>query len=472
VRTRQSDAGSRLISLLLILCAAACVSLMLAGRAHASSPIAEEAATSHSLAVATTAKVRVHKALTGHARALKSCHRHRRQCSHDARVVQQDTQELKSVSRKITKLKTTLSHHGARDGSAGSGDAVTTPVSSDTSSGSGAIGAAPLTPSSIPVSSTPTSSAPLEGGSFTMGVVSGSSLSYELPFIQKLGAHTARMEFSINTPISQMAPILESYAKAGIRPLLLAGFEGGMPSPTEAQNLASWAAEFGPGGSLWKGKSYPAGTAVTDIEFGNETSYTYQYSDNSSTGYASRAQAYALRFKEAATAIQAANLSVGLLAQGDSGGSGPEWVNQMFKAVPDLGRYVAGWTIHPYGPEWQSRIDNLISTTQADGAPSTIPVYVTEWGLDSDNGRCLEYNFGWNKCMTYEEAASVLSSTVSSMHARYGSRLAAMYLFQAHDQQPAGVSTSLESHFGALQNDGEAKGAYTSVVESLLSTNP
>ena len=114
-----------------------------------------------------------------------------------------------------------------------------------------------------------------------------------------------------------------------------------MPSAAEAQNLANWASEFGPGGSVWKGQSYPAGTAVTDIEFGNETSYTYQYSNNSASAYASRAQTYALRFKEAATAIQAVTPSVGLLAQGDSGGRGPEWVNQMFK------HFKCGKEIHP-----------------------------------------------------------------------------------------------------------------------------
>jgi hypothetical protein len=474
VRTRQDDAGSRLTSLLLILCATSCIFLLLAGRAHASSPVAKESATSRSLAVATTASVRVHKALASHTRALKRCRRHHAaRCSHEARVVRQEAQELKSVSRKITKLKSTLSGQGgqgsgAGSGSAGSGGASKKPAGS--TSGSGSTSPAPTT--SAPVTGTPTPSTSLGGGSFTMGVVSGSGLSFELPFIQKLGAHTARLEFAINTPISQMAPIVESYAKAGIRPLLLAGFAGGMPSAAEAQNLANWASEFGPGGSVWKGQSYPAGTAVTDIEFGNETSYTYQYSNNSASAYASRAQAYALRFKEAATAIQAVTPSVGLLAQGDSGGSGPEWVNQMFKAVPNLGQYVAGWTIHPYGPEWQSRIDNLISTTQADGAPSTIPVYITEWGLDSDNGRCLEYNFGFNKCMTYEEAANVLSSTVSAMTARYGSRLAALYLFQTNDQQAAGTGTSLESHFGALQLSGEPKGSFTSVVESLLANNP
>jgi hypothetical protein len=66
----------------------------------------------------------------------------------------------------------------------------------------------------------------------------------------------------------------------------------------------------------------------------------------------------------------------------------------------------------------------------------------------------------------------VLGTTVASMHARYGSRLAAVYVYQAHDQQPTGVATDLESHFGTLQQNGEAKGAYTSTVQTLLSANP
>jgi hypothetical protein len=312
-----------------------------------------------------------------------------------------------------------------------------------------------------------------------MGVVAGSALMFERPFIQKLGAHTARMEFEINTPTSQMAPTIEAYALAGIKPLLLASFHGTLPTTAEAQNLASWASAFGPGGTLWQGKSFPAGTAVTDIEFGNETSYAYQYSDTSKasnwyalSSYASRAQTYALRFKDAQVAIQAANSKVGLLAQADDGDSGSSaWVDNMFAAVPDLAGRVAGWTVHPYGPKWQRKIDKLVSSTAANGAPGTIPIYITEWGLASDNGRCLSDNYGWNTCMTFGEAATTLGSAVSAMKARYG-RLAAFYLYQAHDQAATGTSTDRESYFGAFQSNEAPKGAYTTTVESLLSTNP
>jgi len=322
--------------------------------------------------------------------------------------------------------------------------------------------------------------APLSSGPFEMGVVAGSAIEYELPYIQELGAHTARMEFSINTPVSQMESIVGAYAQAGVRPLLLAGFEGRIPSTPEAQNLASWAAAFGPGGTFWQGKNYPASAAVTDIEFGNETSYSYQFSDTSSASnwyalpsYVARAQNYALRFKDAETAIQASNPNVGLLAQADDGGSGtPTWVNNMFAAVPDLASRVAGWTVHPYGPQWEATINRLVSSTKAAGAPSTIPIYATEFGISSDNGRCLQENFGFNKCMTYSEAASTLESSISAMRAKYGSRLRDVYLFQARDQQATGSSTEREAYCGALQTNQATKGAYTTAVESLLTSNP
>ena len=70
--------------------------------------------------------------------------------------------------------------------------------------------------------------------------------------------------------------------------------------------------------------------------------------------------------------------------------------------------------------------------------------------------------------MTYSEAASTLASNVAAMRAKYGSRLGGVYLYQAHDQKPTGASTEMEGYFGGIQLNGEAKGAYTTEVESLL----
>jgi len=307
-------------------------------------------------------------------------------------------------------------------------------------------------------------------GTFQMGVVAGSALSWELQFLSALGAHTARLEFGIGTSASSMASVIDAYAKAGIRPLLLATFYGRTPTTTESQNLASWAAAYGPGGTFWAGKTYPANTAVTDIEFGNETSYSYQFSDNSTSTYAARAQAYAQQAKTAAAAIAAANPKVGLLVQGDNAQQGTAWVTNMFTAVPDLGSRVAGWTIHPYGPNWATRIDSTVNSAASMGSPAK-PIWVTEWGLASDDGRCLDSNYGFNKCMTYAEAATTLHSTLSGMLTRYGSRLGAFFLYQANDQYTTGTSTSREAYFGGLQKYGTAKGAYTTEVKGDLAAN-
>jgi hypothetical protein len=322
-----------------------------------------------------------------------------------------------------------------------------------------------------------TTTAPSTSATFQAGIVSGSAINWELPFVKTLGAKAARMEFDISTPAADLASAVDNYAKAGIQPLLLAGFHGRTPTAAEARNLASWAAAYGPGGTFWAGKNYAARTAVTHIEFGNESNQSWQYpalaSDPNwpaSATYKNIATQYALGFKEAATSIKAANGGVSLLAIGDTPGNWASWMDTVFATVPDFSSYVGGWVMHPYGPtaRWQPNMDNALSMVASHGAPSTIPIFITEYGIASDNGRCLDDNYGWDKCMSYDQAGSALSSTVTAMRARYGSRLAGMYLYQAHDLKSSTASSSREMYFGGLTLDGTAKGGYTTAVKSLL----
>jgi hypothetical protein len=317
---------------------------------------------------------------------------------------------------------------------------------------------------------TPPPTTPPPATGFRMGVTTGTAFSYELPFVTSVGARTARLLYPIGTSASSMASVIDAYARAGVRPLLAADFYGRLPSTAESQNVATWARAYGPGGTFWAGKTYPANTAVNRIEFGHETSYAHQFPDYSLPTYSARAQTYALRFKDAQIAVKAANPNVGLLAQGDNAVNQNAWVVNMFKAVPDLGSRAAGWTIHPYGPNWKTRIDSTISSTKAAGSPD-LPIWVTEWGLTTDNGRCLSDNYGYGKCLTYAQAATTLHAALTGMLSTYGSRLGAFYLYQTHDQATSGTQTGREYYFGALQYRGQAKGAYTTEVKADLAAH-
>ena len=83
------------------------------------------------------------------------------------------------------------------------------------------------------------------------------------------------MEFEIGDSPASMAPDVAAAADKGMEVLLLAGFDSRIPSASEAQNLGAWARTFGPGGTFWATRSDKA-LASRFIEFGNETSYSYQ----------------------------------------------------------------------------------------------------------------------------------------------------------------------------------------------------
>lgn len=281
----------------------------------------------------------------------------------------------------------------------------------------------------------------------------------------KLGAKVVRVEFAIGTPVASMRAYVADYADRGIRILPLAGFHGRLPSVGEAQNVANWAKEFGPGGSFWASRPAQAALAITHIEFGNETSFAYQGTQQSGGEYARRV-------RDAHAAIQAAGSPVGLLVQADNANQSDNWVAQMYAAVPNIHAYAAGWTVHPYGPrsKWQNRIDDVINETASRGAPSTIPVDITEWGLSTDNGRCLDDNYGWNRCMSYAEAADALTVTVADMRARYGGRIRHFLLYNGRDLRTNGQTGDREHYFGLTTLEEQDKGALTAAARTLLAT--
>jgi hypothetical protein len=313
--------------------------------------------------------------------------------------------------------------------------------------------------------------APVRG--FTPGLVGSADHQASAIAAGRLGADIVRIEFDVGTPASALRVSVDALARQGVRALLLAGFHGRMPTEAEARNLAGWAAEFGPGGSFWAGRN-DGHLAVRQIEFGNETSYVHQYGDTwSAQSYKDRARLYATRFAQAHGAVAATGRHVGLLAQADDGGTGSaSWVDGMFAAVPNLGQLVDGWTVHPYGPRtaWEPKLDRLIAQTAARGAPGTIPIDITEYGISSNNGLPLSDNYGWPANQTFAQAAAALESTVLGLRTdpSIGPRLRLFMLYQAHDLSAALGPNNRERFFGALTASLGEKGAYTNEARELF----
>jgi hypothetical protein len=306
---------------------------------------------------------------------------------------------------------------------------------------------------------------------FTVGTVSGPAPNWEAGLMPSLHPRMVRFEQSIDTPASKLAENVGGMAARGTEVIVMASFYGRVPSTSEAQGLASWAKAYGPGGTYWT--NHPGGQyAMRYIEFGNETNQSYQFNCGPGcSGYKARAQQYALRARDAAQAIQAANPNVKLLAIGeDANCDCSDWVDGMFSAVPDLNKWIGGWSLHPYGPKqrYGPILNQLVKDTTKHG-DTTLPFFATEYGISTDNGRCVNKNYEWPLCLSYAQAGANLTAAIDDMHATYP-RLRAIFVYNQRNGGASGSGSDYENFFGVMQNNGAPKGAYTSAVQALLAT--
>ena len=130
----------------------------------------------------------------------------------------------------------------------------------------------------------------------------------------------------------------------------------------------------------------------------------------------------------------------------------------MFKRGARPQQRIAGWTIHPYGPKtrYGPIMDQAVRDTAKHG-DTTLPFFITEYGISTNNGQCLDSNYNWPTCLTYQQAADDLHGVIADMHQTYGTRLAEFLVFEQRDMGTDGGSR--EDNFGALKSDGSQKGA-------------
>jgi hypothetical protein len=302
-----------------------------------------------------------------------------------------------------------------------------------------------------------------------LGVV-GSQAPQAPDQIAGLGAHVMRDEFTAANTVEQLAPIVDRLAARGIRLQPLVGWDDGSPAP-DLTAVARWAAAFGPGGTHWAGRPVDPAVAMTDIELGNENAFYYKSGLPDDARYHQLATAYGQRAVAAARAVHAANPAVGVLVELESADSERStWIDDTLAAGgPDLVRLMHGPVIHPYGPDWQQKIDRDRGFLGRHGV--TAPFYVTEWGISSDNGTSLSDNYDWPVDLTYDRAGALLTTAIDRMAAQ-PDRVRQVLLYQLGDQRDPRENTNREHYFGLLRHDGSDKGGYTAAVRALCRRFP
>lgn len=303
---------------------------------------------------------------------------------------------------------------------------------------------------------------------------------------QALGVHLMRTPDGATTApwltVDQIRTVLNVYQSRDIEPLVLVN-TGGMNTSMDdlPGNLASWADRLGPGGDL----AHPS-RPLRLLEIGNEQFYTYSPKPG-----AEYADEYAAGFKTTAQAVRAANPNVGCLFMLDSSASGSTWYQRIVDLIAPImssdWSLVAGWVFHAYGPTTAgnvSKITDILTRVQAKGAPNTIPIYITEDGIATDNGATMysgttPNNYGWPTALTYDQAGTNMRSKLSFLrsHATIGPRLRVWTHYQSRDQRAPGTRDAngfaqREWFFGVTTNTGGNKGGLTQSVRDHAALYP
>jgi hypothetical protein len=221
-----------------------------------------------------------------------------------------------------------------------------------------------------------------------------------------------------------------------------------------------------------------ANPGISYVEIGNENLYSYQ---SPTTTIAANV---ALATK---AAFQALPTSVKVLCQADIGGGGnTALIAAMYSAVPSLHNYCAGWVAHPYGQIGADSdpvgiLSQVVSLTNAQGAPSNFPIYVTEYGIATDNGNAVTAtydgttNYGRSLTLTYAQAASALTNTYNQVKVDYP-QIVMWTIYQECDQSPQGSNAKgQDAHFGACYfTSGNStpvpKPSYAAAIAALVGT--
>lgn len=238
--------------------------------------------------------------------------------------------------------------------------------------------------------------------------------------------------------------------------------------PTDPSDYARFVARvaqrYGRGGDFWREHSnLNGGLAPQYFELWNEP-YLPQFSD----GDPSPAR-YARMVKASVIAGRAANPRARFLLAADTtsamvaGGHDREWIDAMYAAVPDLGRYFDAVAVHPYSvnapnrfdannARWQfGRLDQIHRRFAAHGDGGK-HLWITEVGFTT----CPRNS----DCVSETAQASYLTDVYALASTRYRPYVDAVIWYGWHDFGGSSPDPAdKEEWFGMIRHDGTPKPA-------------
>jgi polysaccharide biosynthesis protein PslG len=223
-------------------------------------------------------------------------------------------------------------------------------------------------------------------------------------------------------------------------------------------------ARYGPGGTFWRANPSIPYHPATYWEIWNEA-WWYMFNSNAATP-----ATYAALVKATAIAGRAANPNAKFLIDADltaypTPSTQVEWIDAMYRAVPDLNNYFDGISIHPYsfprspdvysgpGDRWSfKRIGDIRAKFVAHGAADK-GFWITELGWPT----CPSLP---SKCVNEADQAAYLARALQLVKSDYASFMQAVFIYNYKDPSSQNPS-STEDWFGLVRPDGSPKPAWT-----------
>ena len=129
-------------------------------------------------------------------------------------------------------------------------------------------------------------------GGFQPGLTSGTNPAYDIPGAAKLGAKVECVDFNLTASVQSMEP--GSWPTMPPRAPRSSSWPDFLrihgPTPAEADNLATWAKTFGPGGTFWAQQHRWATSRQDRSSLATRQATATSTPTTRPAGYASRAQ--------------------------------------------------------------------------------------------------------------------------------------------------------------------------------------